>query len=145
MVAFVGLLDRTDSPRPNSVSTPSAPSTSQASSTRSETLMVDLEKYGNAVSVTTDGTVKFVSARQTTESPTNAFQLKFETDDAALMSGLGAESGNAAYLTNVGITRAWSVRFCTDELKAIMSRYRIDLVTGNLTNLEGKTQRMSIC
>ena len=108
-------------------------------------VIADLEKYGNSVANSTDGSITFVSEKQTTKSPMNAYKLTFRTDHEALMSVPGASSGNAAYLTNVGRTKAWSIKFCTDKLKRIMSRYKLDLVTGDLTNLESKTQSMSIC
>lgn len=105
----------------------------------------DLQKYGNAVSASTDGTVKFVSAEQTTKSPMNAFKLIFKTDHEALMSVPGAASGNAAYYTNIARTNAWSMKFRTKELKKIMLRHKIDLVIGDLTNLVGKTQSIAVC
>ena len=103
----------------------------------------DLQKYGNAVSVSTDGTVKFVSAEQTT-SPMKAFKLIFKTDHEALMSVAGAASGTA-YYTNIARREAWSMKFRTKELKKIMLRHKIDLVTGFLTNLVGETQSIAFC
>src|SRR5688572_16175063 len=87
--------------------------------------LADLEKHGRTIEDATGGTVIFVAALQTTTSP-YAFQLRFKTSDEALMSRPGAEPGNAAYLINVGRTTAWSTRFCTAELKTIMSRHRIE-------------------
>ena len=108
-------------------------------------IIEDLEKYGRTVAASTDGTILFISAIQTTKSPMNAFKLTFKTDDDALMSASGAAPGNAAYLVNIGRTKAWSAKLCTKQLKAMMSRYKIDLVTGDLANLSGKTQSMAIC
>jgi hypothetical protein len=118
---------------------------STSDSDSASSLISELEKYGSAVAVATDGAVIFVSAEQTTKSPLNAFKLQFKTDRDALMSAPGAAPGNAAYLANFGRTELWSTRFCTEELKAIMSRYKIDLVSGDLTNLKGETQSISMC
>ncbi|WP_320045158.1 zinc ribbon domain-containing protein [uncultured Desulfobacter sp.] len=105
----------------------------------------DLQKYGRALSTSTDGNVKFVSAAQTTKSPLNAFKLVFKTDHEALMSVSGAEPGNTAYYHNVGRTLTWSTKFCTKELKKIMLQHEIDLVSGDLANFDGETQSMSPC
>ena len=114
--------------------------------TRAAPTIIDgLEKYGRAVAASTDGTILFVSAIQTTKSPMNAFKLQFKTDEDALMSASGAAPGNAAYLANIGRTKVWSAKFCTKQLKSMMSQYKIDLVTGDLANLSGKTQSMAIC
>ena len=75
----------------------------------------------------------------------NGYKLKFKTDNHALMSVAGAEPTNAAYLTNVGRTKLWSAKFCTRSLKSIMSRHKIDIVTGDLTDLKGERQSMAIC
>ena len=104
-----------------------------------------LEKYGRTVAASTDGTIFFVSAIQTTKSPMNAFKLQFKTDNDALMTTSDAALGNAAYLANIGRTKVWSAKFCTKQLKAMMSQYKIDLVTGSLANLSGETQSTSIC
>ncbi len=109
------------------------------------TIIEGLEEYGRTVAASTDGNILFVSAIQTTKSPMNAFKLHFKTGDDALMSASGAAPGNAAYLANYGRTKAWSIKFCTSQLKALMSRHQIDLVTGDLTDLRGDTQSMTIC
>lgn len=105
----------------------------------------DLQKYGRALSASTDGAVRFVSAEQTMKSPMSAFKLIFKTDHEALMSVPGANSGNPAYYTNIGRTKAWSMKFCTKNLERIMLLYKIDLVIGDLTNLVGETQSISTC
>lgn len=105
-------------------------------------VLPDLERYAASVVEATNGAVAFVSVTQTTA---DAFQIQFKSGHEALMSQPGAEPGNAAYLSNVGRTKAWSTRFCTPELKAIMSRFGVDIVTGNLTDLAGDTQSMAIC
>jgi hypothetical protein len=108
-------------------------------------VIAELERYGQFVADVTGGAVIFLSVRQTTTSPLNAFQVKFETGNDALMSKPDAEPGNAAYYENVGRTKAWSTRFCTPELSAIMRRNKIDTVSGNLTDSTGDTQSMAIC
>ena len=105
----------------------------------------DLQSYANTVVQATGGEVNSVSVEPTTREPMYAFQIRFMTTNDALMSDPNARPGNAAYLTNVGRTKAWSTRFCTPELKAIMERHAIDMVTGNLTDTNGDTQSMSIC
>lgn len=120
------------------------PSHNKSVSTNSSALS-ELMKYGNTVAAATSGAVVFVSAKQTTKSPMNAYKLLFKTDRAELMSEPGAAPGNAAYIANTGLTKLWSMRFCTENLKAIMSQYGIDMVSGDLSNRRGETQSLALC
>lgn len=86
----------------------------------------DLQGYADTVVKATGGAIEFVSVTPTTREPMYAFQIRFTTSNEALMSKPDARPGNAAYLENSGRTKAWSTRFCTSELKAIMARYAID-------------------
>jgi len=105
----------------------------------------DLEKYGHSVATSTGGEIKLVSVKQTTKSPLNAFIIIFKTDHEDLMSNPGAKPGNSAYYENQGRTMVWSAKFCTNKLKRIMLQHKIDLVTGELTNLVGEIQSASPC
>jgi hypothetical protein len=89
--------------------------------------------------------IVFAAVIQTTEKPRRAYQIKFKTNDKALMSKPNAETDREAYLFNLGKTRAWTARFCTPELKTTMAVFGIDLVSGLLTNMEGETQSMAVC
>lgn len=129
LLAFVTLGACTDNPAPvASTATP----------------LPDLQTHGRAVEEATGGNVVFVEAVQTTTSP-YAFVLRFETSDEALMSRPVAEPGDAGYVINSGRRNLWSRRFCTAELRSIMSRHRIVMVTGNLTDLMGEIQSVSAC
>ena len=108
-------------------------------------VVAELEKYALEVSLATEGAVSFVSVSQTTATPVVAFVIAFSTDREELMSRGGAEPGNEAYLINRGRTSAWSARFCTPQLKSVMARYAIDMVTGTLTDPAGEIQSVAPC
>jgi hypothetical protein len=56
-----------------------------------------------------------------------------------------AEKDTTAYWANRAKTEAWQVKFCTDQLKRIMSMFGIDLVSGDLIDTKGETQSLAIC
>jgi predicted nucleic acid-binding Zn ribbon protein len=115
------------------------------SSNSTKSVLNVLGEYGNAVTKASGEAVIYISSEQTTKSPLNAYKIYFKTDREELMSVSGAEYGNAEYFTNAGITKVWTERFCTQQLKEIISQYEIDLVSGDLSDFNGETQRVAVC
>lgn len=106
--------------------------------------IADVDQYGNSLSMETDWAIMFSSTERTTKTP-NAFKLHFQANHSALTSRPVKELGDIAYLTKTGRTIVWKSMFCTNELRDIMVRHKIDLAVGNLTDLDGETQSMALC
>jgi len=105
-----------------------------------------LEKYGKQLAGSTkNNAITLVSVTETMEQPMIAYVLQFKTASEELMSEPNAEENEAAYWRNLGKTEVWSAKFCTVELKKIMTEFKIDMVSGDLTDMQGDTQRMSLC
>ena len=105
-----------------------------------------LEKYGKQLaSSTQNNAISLSTVTKTMEQPLRAYKLQFKTTAKELMATPNAQKDTTAYWTNRGKTEVWQTKFCTDQLKRIMATFRIDLVSGDLTNMSGETQSMAIC
>jgi membrane-bound ClpP family serine protease len=105
-----------------------------------------LEVYGREIEQTVEpGAARFLKVTQTTASPLRAYVVRFETNSGAMMRVPNASSNTAAFQLNLGITMVWQKRFCTDQVKKIMREHSLNLVSGELVNSSGKTQRMAVC
>ena len=51
----------------------------------------------------------------------------------------------AAFYRNSAKTAVWQATFCTIQLQDLMATFRLSLVSGNLTDLDGKTQALAVC
>ena len=106
----------------------------------------NLEKYGRQLADSTENnTITLSNVVKTTEQPMRAYKLQFQTNVNALMSDSVTNLNSIEYWTNLGKTKSWQTKFCTDELKAIMTTFEIDVVSGDLANMQGETQSMAIC
>jgi hypothetical protein len=105
-----------------------------------------LVAYGKQIASSSEqNAIVFAAVIKTTEMPRRAYQIKFKTNHKAMMSERNAEKDHNAYLINQGKVRMWTAKFCTPELKTTMQVFGIDLVSGDLTNMEGETQSMALC
>jgi len=108
--------------------------------------VIKLTNYGKKIASSSQkGALNFIAAIKTTESPMRAYKIQFQTSAPELMNSPNADKDSRAYLTNVGTTKLWETKFCTDDLKKIMAEFGIDLVSGDLQNMTGDTQSMSAC
>jgi hypothetical protein len=80
---------------------------------------------------------------QTTDMP--SFVVKYTVVNRALDTKSDGDKNIVSYAINTGITTAWSRAFCTDELKEIMGRYDVAMVTGQLVSKSGENESMSVC
>lgn len=105
-----------------------------------------LERYGwRFASSTENNAITLSNVVKTMEEPMRAYKLKFKTNTNALISEPVTHLNSVEYWTNLGKTKSWQTKFCTDELKAIMTTFGIDVVSGDLSNMQGETQSMAIC
>lgn len=107
---------------------------------------VELTKYGRQLPRAFKAEViTYKAITQTMRTPLIAYVISFTTNDSAFHSNPAAATDNAAYVENTGKRLIWEARFCTNELKSIMRRAKINVVTGDLQNSSGKTQFMAMC
>lgn len=105
-----------------------------------------LEAYGRSLAASTpNGAVRFSSVVSTTEKPLRAYKVVFSTSVRELMSNPNGSTDRTARTENLGRTAVWQAKFCTRELKTIMARDGLDLVSGDLQNISGLTQSMALC
>ncbi len=105
-----------------------------------------LELYGRQVASTTEsGAVKYISMEKTTDKPLLAYKIIFMTDSKAMLSEPNADKDQTAYSINAARTAVWQTKFCSGQLKILMKKMGVDLVSGELQSFSGKTQRMAVC
>jgi len=103
-----------------------------------------MNQYSKRVVAKTNGSISNpTSPEKTTDMP--SYVVRYTINDDALKTKDDASTNRTSYAINVGITTAWSQAFCTDELKSIMRKYDIKMVTGQLVLPDGEKQSMSPC
>ena len=80
---------------------------------------------------------------KTTDSPTYVITYVIEKDE--LKTKKDANINPTSFAINTGITVIWSDLFCTDELKGIMQKYNVFMITGQLIDKNGEKYSMSAC
>lgn len=83
------------------------------------------------------------SPKKTTDMP--SYVVKYTINNDALITKEDGDKNITSYAINTGITTAWSQAFCTDDLKMIMSKYGVKMVTGQLVSRDGEKHSMSAC
>lgn len=105
-----------------------------------------LQSYGKRVEASSKkGIMKMDTVFKTTDTPMLAYRIDFKTSDKALLARQDAEKNRESYLLNVGVRELWKSKFCTVELRAIMYRYNVNLVSGMLKNKAGEMQFLATC
>lgn len=105
-----------------------------------------LQSYGKRVEASSKkGIMKMDTVFKTTDTPMLAYRIDFKTSDKALLARQDAEKNRESYLLNVGVRELWKSKFCTAELRAIMYRYNVNLVSGMLKNKAGEMQFLATC
>ena len=105
-----------------------------------------LENYGKQLaSSTPNNAITLSMVTKTMEQPMRAYALQFQTAAKELMKDPNAQNDIVAYWSNRGKTELWQTKFCTAQLKQIMTTFKINLVSGRLTNMKGEIQSMAIC
>ena len=105
-----------------------------------------LENYGKQLaSSTPNNAITLSIVTKTMEQPMRAYALQFQTAAKELMKDPNAQNDIVAYWSNRGKTELWQTKFCTAQLKQIMTTFKINLVSGRLTDMKGEIQSMAIC
>jgi len=121
--------------------------TPQSLPVSTQNIQDDLNKYATELVASTKNNIFGFTVKE--PSPSNMdYLIQFQTSDPNLMSDItGDEDKNpAGYARNIAITTGWGVKFCTQELKSIMTKYGITYVDGMLLDAKTKsTQSISLC
>jgi hypothetical protein len=105
-----------------------------------------LVRYGESIAASSQkGAIKVHTVIKTTQSPMLAYRIDFKTNLKSMMARQDADKNKEAYLMNVGKRELWNSKFCTDNLKNIMRKFQIDLVSGMLQNQAGEMQFLATC
>ena len=103
-----------------------------------------MKQYSEGLVTKTNGSISNpTSPEKTTDMP--SYVVRYTINDDALKMKDDASTNRTSYAINVGITTAWSQAFCTDELKSIMRKYDVKMITGQLVLPDGEKQSMSPC
>ncbi len=81
--------------------------------------------------------------KKTTDTPTYVITYQIEKDE--IKTRQDAATNPTSFAINTGITKMWSNMFCTEELKNIMQKYDVFMITGQLVGKDGKKYSMSAC
>ncbi len=80
---------------------------------------------------------------KTTDTPTYIVTYVIEKDE--IKTRKDGDTNNVSFAINTGITKMWGNLFCTSELKGILSKYDVFMVTGQLVGKDGERYSMSPC
>lgn len=104
----------------------------------------EMNEYSRQLVVKTNSSIiNPTSPEQTTDMP--SYLVKYTVVNNALNAKSDGDKNMVSYAINTGITAAWGRAFCTEELKQIMQKYDIAMVTGQLISKSGENQSMSVC
>jgi len=107
----------------------------------------DLNKYATKLVASTNNNIFGFTVKE--PSPTNSdYLILFQTSDPNLMADKTADKDKnpVAYTQNIVKTAAWDAKFCTQELKSIMTKYEINYVDGVLRDAKTQSnQAISLC
>lgn len=103
-----------------------------------------VDKYSNELVTRANNSISSPSKPdKTTDRPTYVITYVIEKDE--LKTRKDADTNPTSFAINTGITTIWSNLFCTDELKGIMQKYDVFMISGQLIDREGETYSMSAC
>lgn len=86
----------------------------------------------------------FKSLEKTMMQPLS-YRVVFSTTSPYFMTTPKAGEDKAATVLNGGITLVWQAKFCAPELRKLMTANSIALVSGDLQDSTGETQRIAVC
>lgn len=103
-----------------------------------------VNKYSNELVERANNSISSPSnPDKTTDRPTYVITYVIEKDE--LKTRKDASINPTSFAINTGITEIWSNLFCTEELKGIMQKYDVFMITGQLIDKDGEKYSMSVC
>ena len=118
----------------------------QASVDEAHRVQEALEQYGQQLAHSIPAkSVAFSHVTHTTDQPLRAYQIQFITSRQDLMAEEISLTETTPSTRNSMRTALWQAKFCTLQLQGLMATLRLNVVSGNLTDLHGETQSMAVC
>lgn len=103
-----------------------------------------VNKYSNELVARANNSISSPSKPdKTTDRPTYVITYAIEKD--ALKTRKDAKVNPTSFAINTGITEIWSNLFCTEELKGIMQKYDVFMISGQLIDKSGEKNSISVC
>jgi len=105
-----------------------------------------LERHGQQIAATAEqGALTYRSSQKTTDEPTRAYKVAFETQNSSLMGDPAGKTDRSAFLRNQGVALVWKAKFCTNDLSSLMRQHGIGMVSGQILDSGGEIQAIAIC
>ena len=83
------------------------------------------------------------SPKKTTDMPSYVVTYVIEKDE--IKTRKDGATNNVSFAINTGITKMWSNLFCTNDLKSLMAKYDVFMVSGRLVGKDGVDHSLSPC
>jgi hypothetical protein len=104
---------------------------------------IALENYGQALAASTpDRAIVFKKVEKTDSS---SYKVSFQTSAPELLAAADARTNSSSKLANLGRTKLWEAKFCTDELNAILVKLNVNIAVGSLEDAKGELQSGAFC
>lgn len=131
----------------SSVSSCSSSSHSTSSENKlhtAETFEEAIKMHSNSIVETSSGSITKASPpEKTTESPT--YIIYYTVTDPAMLTKSINPNDSVAYERNLAITNQWSEKFCSTQLKSVMEKFSVLMVSGLLVTPSGQKHSLSAC
>jgi len=81
--------------------------------------------------------------KKTTDMPSYVIRYVIEKDE--IKTRKDGSTNKVSFMFNTVVTKMWSDLFCTNELKSIMAKYDVFMVSGQLFGKDGARHSVSMC
>lgn len=104
----------------------------------------EIHQYSNELIERANNSISSASQpEKTTDMPSFVITYLIEKDE--LKTRKDADTKIISLAINNGITELWRDLFCTDELKDMIQKYDVVMITGQLVDKSGQKHSMSLC
>jgi len=118
--------------------------TSKISSQSNQTFDKEVNQYSAELVARSNNSISSPSnPKKKTDMPAYVITYQIEKDE--IKTRQDADTNPTSFAINTGITKMWSDMFCTKELKSIMQKHDVFMITGQLVGKDGKKYSMSPC
>ena len=117
-----------------------APSTIRSSMTFDD----DMNQYSRDLVARANESISTPSSpKKTTDMPSYVVSYVIEKDE--IKTSKDGATNDVSFAVNTAITNMWSNLFCTNDLKSIMAKHDVFMVSGHLIGKDGVRHSMSSC
>ena len=115
-----------------------------ACSTRNMTFAEEMNQYSNDLIDRANKSISTPSnPEKTTDMPSYVITYVIEKDE--IKTRKDGSTNEVSFIFNTAISKMWSDMFCTNELKSIMAKYDVFMVSGQLFGKDGARHSVSVC